>query len=1036
MTFFLLRSPILPYSVLNGICNKSQLMNICSSDIFRDAIVTSNPELYSLLDKWLNGKLDFRYSEKLTNTFLRYLIRMSYRCTPYGIFSGSTIGFFENSTDISLNDFQHHKLFFDLDAEANTILKGSMIRQVGMKNLVHHSRFQLNNTLTDSGEKMLFIESKKIDLKEEFTLSSIAYDSYLRLLFQVIGKQSISMQEFLALPIHSEHDFDNEDAQRIFEFLVENQILILDWNLDVFAKPNTLTQLQMSIENVLGQSNDTLGDIIPSFHMLSKNKVGSLGISFVSTLGLLKDLEPRISARSAIRTDMNLSCKGNILNRKIKEVLDKTLRSLLKVQVWKEDAMLTSFKDEFILRYGEGMLVPLNEVLNVESGIGFPAYANFTENRLITKEISFSHSREFEEIKLSKWDIFIQNKVVDAVRNGSRVIQLVHQDFEDHKLAGVTPMPSSYSSIISIHSESNLDVDISDNFTIEHKSTHGPNGFKLMSRFGPGDSSLANSIREYAAGEQNLNPDVVFAEIDHNEFDRVTSISYRENYYQYRIPILNTSARENTIELSDLMATVYRNELMFFSKRLEVRVIPRLSTAHNHTLSSIPAYLLLCQSQYQREHGYLAWQWGHLNFQTYLPRVMLGNVVLSREKWTLDVRGQSKVDLASEVRKFLNDANVTRYVTIKDGDQELLIDTENILHLNLLNDKLKANNRIVFEESLINLAQASFVRNERGNQSFNNELVIPFLGPARTYSGFPNLWKGYTEKLANSIEHTFGIGSKYIYIKIYCNKTFSSKLLIDLFAPICETLIEKRFIVSFFFLRYFDPNYHLRLRMLCNNEADIWGVWELLFDAVNKSKIRSYIYDIRSESYVKELQRYKFECHSFVENIFYNDSIFSLSIIRATCKINQDKIFQIAVYSTMRYVDELFLTTTERAKFVTDCFERFKYEFNKSDDKTIKSALARFYQKYKQEIFYGLQDTNSLRELGIGDCLDQLHVANSQSYYYISSMLFAEEKFDLVASIIHMHLNRLFVDRPRENEYLVYLFLDRYFKFLFATQGN
>ena len=89
---FVLRSPLLPFETINKI-NNNFLKEIASSGIFQEAIYLASPLLYDELQKWQKGKIAKPKEEKrLRYTLLRYLIRMSSRCTPFGLFAGCTSG--------------------------------------------------------------------------------------------------------------------------------------------------------------------------------------------------------------------------------------------------------------------------------------------------------------------------------------------------------------------------------------------------------------------------------------------------------------------------------------------------------------------------------------------------------------------------------------------------------------------------------------------------------------------------------------------------------------------------------------------------------------------------------------------------------------------------------------------------------------------------------------------------------------------------------------------------------------------------------
>jgi hypothetical protein len=86
----------------------------------------------------------------------------------------------------------------------------------------------------------------------------------------------------------------------------------------------------------------------------------------------------------------------------------------------------------------------------------------------------------------------------------------------------------------------------------------------------------------------------------------------------------------------------------------------------------------------------LGWSWGPLENAPFLPRIVSGRVVLARARWNL-VRSEIKqfVDSGGAVQfaaaqQLRGQRRIPRYVALADGDNELVIDLDNVLSVDAL----------------------------------------------------------------------------------------------------------------------------------------------------------------------------------------------------------------------------------------------------------------------------------------------------------------------------------------------------------------
>ena len=97
MDSYMLRSPIFPIEVLIDMLRTDEniIEKISSNHILREGLVGTTHNLIEEVDK---------KNINVTNTLIKYLIRSTTRCTPYGELSGISEGKFDSVSKIIRKD--------------------------------------------------------------------------------------------------------------------------------------------------------------------------------------------------------------------------------------------------------------------------------------------------------------------------------------------------------------------------------------------------------------------------------------------------------------------------------------------------------------------------------------------------------------------------------------------------------------------------------------------------------------------------------------------------------------------------------------------------------------------------------------------------------------------------------------------------------------------------------------------------------------------------------------------------------------------
>ena len=280
------------------------------------------------------------------------------------------------------------------------------------------------------------------------------------------------------------------------------------------------------------------------------------------------------------------------------------------------------------------------------------------------------------------------------------------------------------------------------------------------------------------------------------------------------------------------------------------------------------------------------------------------------------------------------------------------------------------------------------------------------------------------------IKRTFILGEKWLYYKIYCGNYSADTVLIENILPIVEELEQKKLIDQWFFIRYQDPKNHLRLRFHLTTVDNLQEIIQLMQLYFSKLVEKDIVFDIATATYKREIERYGKTTRTAVEKLFYYNSEKILQLIDNTTP-EDDEIARI--FATLQMIDDLLeefeISLTYRQEFIHSMQLQFKEEHNIGKDNTKK--LDQLYRNYKIEISLFLAEKQEPPYL---EGLIEIMKTRDEEIKIIKTILIKIKEnstttsLELIASLIHMNINRIFRSKQRQYEMLCYDFMNRYYK--------
>lgn len=1028
--FYLIRTPLLPLNFLDQFNDISwqqlhdKVKTIFTHPYLLEAIYIASPELYRELLKWQEGRLtDEKEVNKLVSALFRYLLRMCARCTPYGVFAGCATGRFGEVTRVELSPMEAHRKHCRLDmnyvAELAAMITRVPVIQQQLVYFPNNSLYRLANTYRYAA----FTIKNKF---RHYDLTSVNGSAYLEKIIQTAASGATINTLCQCI---TDNEITAEEAREFIEELIDSQILISELEPTVTGD-EFFNSLITKLDTL--QHTGTLTDKLKNIRSLLLNPAASTD-KYLQTHSLVKELLPDTNSKDLVQTDLFLATAHNTISHTLMAGIQQQLIPLWKLTRPNSNSDLQQFCRAFRERYEE-QEVPLAIVLDTEAGIGYAGHTGGqADHTPLIDDIFIQKAQENNTISWSKLHDFQLKRLHECLRHHQREIVLTDKNLDELKTSDTPVLPDSMYLMGSILSKSAAAADEGD-YLFELGACGGPSAANLLGRFCHGDAALTEKVKACLEEEAQTHPDHIYAEVIHLPEARVGNILLRPQLRPYEIVYLGNGSvpASHQIPVTDLMVSIqHDNTIVLRSKSLNKRVVPRLSTAHNYRAGGLPIYKFLCDLQFQQLHTGLGWHWEHLSNEPFLPRVRYGKIILSKCTWVLQKKDYPELTTKDKEKKsgaatrhialfrqIREQLQLPRYLVIAEGDNELLIDMDNEACLHILATTLIKRERVVLQEFL-HTADQCWVEGAQGH--YTNEVIIPLKSTLTKPPGQAVESPARAEQLP---ARRFVTGSEWLYVKIYCGTSSAEKILKTVIRPLTRELVEEGIIDKWFFLRYSDPEHHIRIRFHHAGDKGFWKtVLERLYAAIQNDLDNGLAYRIQTDTYEREIERYGAATMELSEDIFYYDSE---AVIDTIDLLEGEEGEQYRWLLAARGIDMLLqdagYTLPAKAALLKRMQQSFFQEFG--GDKALQNQLNDKHREHMRQLAGFLnpqQDNeNGIEEVTAIFTLRSMRITNALQ----ASGLAVHEQ---LSSYIHMFLNRMLLSNQRKHELVIYHCLNRYY---------
>ena len=1010
---------------------RSRLQQFVHRPEVQEALWIAAPEFSQALAAWWSSP-ESEKGQKLEQSLYRYVARMTSRPTPFGLFAGCSVGKIGSETRLAIEARSSYWRRSRLDMEYLCNLAEKVIADPELRQRI---RFHPNTSLYLAAGRYHHVQGYFIEEARAYRLIATDFTPYLAATLQRAASEATAASLAAAL-VEDDPDIALTEAQEYIGQLIDSQILVSNL-VPPITGPEPIDHMLAQLERA-GASSLTAALSAVSGHLqgLDEKRLGNEPAAYQPVVTAIAELPASYKLEHLIQVDMMKASPHASLSQRFVEEILRGVETLHSIHAAPQQTYFKQFKDDFRERY-QDQEVPLVLALDEEVGIGFERKdrpGSMAEPLL--EDLPLGAAEESEEIRGSKSESILLRKVEELSGEKKTVLELDAALLKSLKVENPLPLPDAFSvmGVVAGKPEARK-------LSFLLQGVSGPSGANLLGRFCHADPELTAFVQEHLRAEEQLrkNHDAVFAEIAHLPEGRVGNVLFRPILRQYEIPYLATSCLppEQQIPATELMVSLRNDRIVLRSQRLDREVLPRLTSAHGYAHGrNLKLYKFLCLLQAQGVTGGLSWNWGMLEQLNFLPRVAFGNIVFSLARWRLEkelVEGFAKLHGPERLRKvhaWRTQQGIPRFALLTEADNQLLIDFENVLSVETFVDyaKKRPSGRLV---EMFPAPGEFCAHGPEG--SFTHEVVVPLV---RKQPLQPAILQKQQAPAAMGTQRNFLPGSEWLFAKIYGSPSHLDRFLMEGIKPLVEDVRAAGEANSWFFIRYSDPQWHLRLRFHGDPKILSAQVLPRLWEAANAQVNQEKVIRMQLDTYEREIERYGGpEGITIAERLFQFDSELALALLGSIAERPGSNLrWQIACASVDHLLAALGFSLDARRNLLNSMGKAQEKNFSVSQE--YRKQLSERFRKERPLLEKILTNPAQVAEFSASVHSALAHFAGQVQIIreQLEQAKLTNSITELAGSYVHMHLNRIFRSTPNAQEMVLYDFLTRTYDSLLARQ--
>lgn len=968
---------------------KADIAALLNTEVFRKAIFLSSEPFFEELNK--KGFVYDALTEKQRHTVRKYANRASFRSTPFGMFAAVSLTSWRPASDASIVLASDSSLYVKPDFSILSGIEAALGYTDRDRELhINQSAFTVKNDIR-------FIRREFSAQEARFSMVAAPRNTLLQHLLR-LAKRGISRTAF-ATAIKTKTGASDEEVDAYLLELEVEQLLV-----------------RCSAPNITG--NDYTQELLPALEKQQaalKKMLQELVDNRQPSLAFLRETAGQLSARTNQSPKSSFYCVAERaavaggLPMKYQQQIKEGLHCLQLLSSYTPSPDLEQFRKAFLAQY-EREEVPLLEALDPQLGIGYGSFGEMGNQVLISslglditsaRTAKKSHPKNLAALLMNEW-------------------------MQQRKLTGLGEVEITNDHLKEVSSKNNsypLPPSISVMFRVADgqvviESAGGASALQMTGRFSC-IPSIEAFAKEVARREQDTNPGVVFAEIAHFCNVHAANINRRQHLRKYEIPVLTSSTlpRNRQIPLADLMVSVVEDIVVLRSRRLRKPVVPRLASAYNYTRNSLPVFRFLCDVQSQKLNTSFSLSLSSaVPGLKFYPRVRYRSCIIHLAEWHLyeeELTPLANADPSARIRLFRQLStriHLPRYVALTVHDNFIVYDLNSDTDISALLLEIKPMRSIALKEFIY--PAETLISTVDGTEMIGQYIATLYLDePSYKRKLLPE-----SKKQPATPRDT----GNWLYFKVYCHPLSADNILLRHLLPIVEKSMRSGLVQQWFWLRYNDPEYHLRIRLKTDRHNQ-GKVFELFNHCLHKLHLSKLVHRFQTDVYKRELERYSAALIVYVEALFHCSSNIVVRHLQkaAGAGYREEEAVVEGVAFANRLLGYFGFPTEKEIDFCKKNFEAFYQEHGGA--KGFRTEAEKLYRTMQPALEEALVQNETTR--------DYDRVKQNVHFLLVklaSSSPGGPDLNSLAADVIHMHINRLFNSNQRYYEMLVYFMLCRH----------
>lgn len=981
--WFVVRTPLLPIADYLTLGDAASEDLLAADPRVERALAVGGGDLVRAVQR---PGTDQRARQRAARKLQRYLIRMSSRPTPFGLFAGVGIAAWGERTDLQLAQTAPH-IRTRPDMGWLIDLVASLEREPRVRSelrwFVHPAAF------VAAGRLFL---SERAPLGEGAALSqdgcratSVRATATVRAVLEA-ARVPVPYQN-LVDELSIRPGATPTKVRQLLDQLIEQTLLLSDLRPPLTtASPARYVTDRLRAVPAASHEAAALTDLLEQLDTWDRLDAGAGAAAYPKLVTQAESLHAADQARGPFQTDMALPLAGRRLHRSVAVEAARAVDLLLRLSSRAGTTHLAAYRGAFAERYEPDREVPLLELLDPDVGLGPPAATPRRADRPEQQQ----RERTLTDLALS------------AIRERTPVIELDQQTISalDRGPLAAPHLPSSLDMSLFVLAVSPAAIDAGDFRVVVGPNLGAAAAGRGLGRFadllGP---DAIDVMRTAAAAESATRPGRLWAEVTYlPRPGRVANVAVRPLVRAHEIG-MDTAATGSRIPLAELVVGLRDERFVLRWPARDAEIVP----CAGHMLNTLGAPTVVRFLEDIAEDGRVLpgpFDWGPAAGFPFLPRVQVDRIVLSPARWQVDWAADVTAEKIGEWRQRWQ---VPRYVHLGRRDNRLLLDLDAPRHVEQIRaeatTRASGDPRLTFHEALP--APADVWLPGPGG-AYVSEIVVPLVrnapedAPSTAIADPPPVG-------AATDRRRHPPGSDWLYAKLYHLPPFEEDLLAGPIREFCTQAATDGLVRRWFVIRYADPDPHLRIR---------WqGDPRLLVDVLAPRLLRWGSALVTSEvcrrlvldTYEREVERYGGPAAmELAEEMFTADTEAVLELLHMSGRHFALDRALLGVHTADDLLAGLGLTAAEREQlYRTAVVDRragaVEYRQHQS---VLRELLGDPDWLCRQSDGAAVAEVLDRRRVRIRDVASQIDALDAAGQL-------GRSRLDLARSAVHMHCNRL-----------------------------